>query len=245
MLVLDTGRVWVYGDLVVDVGAWEVTLLHSRVNLTKTEFLVLLALASRPRRVVTAEQLTQDVWGGHWYGDDGNIAVHISKLRHKLGESGLAPRYIRTVRGVGYLFDPSPEDGGDHSGGSADFEAFASLPGAVEVRTDAELMVREIIPADTPVLGWHPAQIVGRYLPVVDDPRWQDQRTAREGVAFLAATGVREWTARQRVRRADGSTGSAELMTRLVVGRDDSVREVRFVVVEVRDEPGGGIAAMA
>lgn len=97
-----------FQDLVIDVDAWEVLRHGAPVSLTKTEFLILVALASRPRRVVTADELTVQVWGDTWFGDDGNIAVHVSKLRHKLGESGLAPRYIRTIRGVGYRFDPAP-----------------------------------------------------------------------------------------------------------------------------------------
>jgi DNA-binding response OmpR family regulator len=50
--------------------------------------------------------LVRLVWGDGWFGDDNNVAVHVSKLRRKLGESGLHPRFIRTVRSVGYRFDP-------------------------------------------------------------------------------------------------------------------------------------------
>lgn len=96
-------------DLVIDVAAWEVLLRGEPVDLTKTEFQLLVALASRPRRVLTNEDLTELLWGEGWYGDDGNIAVHISKLRSKLGESGIHQRHIRTVRGVGYRFEPEPD----------------------------------------------------------------------------------------------------------------------------------------
>lgn len=102
----DSCRVLAYGDLIVNVSAWEVRVGERIVNLTKTEFEILVALAGAPRKVVTHDDLTRTVWGDGWFGDDGNLAVHISKLRRKLGESGLSQRLIRTIRGVGYRFDP-------------------------------------------------------------------------------------------------------------------------------------------
>ena len=99
-----------FGNLTIDTQAWEVRLGGTFVALSKTEYELLLALASRPRRVVTNDDLTRFVWGENWYGDDNNLAVHMSKLRGKLGESGIAPRYIRTVRGVGYRFEPQAGD---------------------------------------------------------------------------------------------------------------------------------------
>jgi DNA-binding response OmpR family regulator len=95
-----------FGNLVIDGLAWEVTLGGVVINLTRTEFEILTVLASRPRHVVTDDELVRLVWGDGWFGDDNNLAVHVSKLRRKLGESGLHPRFIRTVRGVGYRFDP-------------------------------------------------------------------------------------------------------------------------------------------
>ena len=103
--MLNDNEVGSDGDLQIDRAAWEVRLRGLPVELTKTEFLVLVALAERPRRVVTRDELTRIVWGDGWFGDDGNVAVHVSKLRHKLGESGSTPRFIATVRGVGYRFE--------------------------------------------------------------------------------------------------------------------------------------------
>ena len=104
--MLDSRLVLAYGDLCIDVSAWEVRVGDRIVNLTKTEFEILFALATAPRKVVTHDDLTRRVWGDGWFGDDGNLAVHISKLRRKLGESGPSQRLIRTIRGVGYRFDP-------------------------------------------------------------------------------------------------------------------------------------------
>jgi DNA-binding response OmpR family regulator len=52
--------------------------------------------------VFSRRQLLERVWGGDWYGDDHVIDVHVGNLRHKLGDDAAHPRYIRTVRGVGY-----------------------------------------------------------------------------------------------------------------------------------------------
>ena len=48
------------------------------------------------------EQLLDSVWGGEWFGDDHVLDVHIANLRGKLGDDPREPRYVRTVRGVGY-----------------------------------------------------------------------------------------------------------------------------------------------
>lgn len=103
--MLTSDEVEAGSDLRIDRAAWEVQLGGATVELTKTEFLLLLALAERPRQVVTTDELTRIVWGEKWFGDDGNVAVHVSKLRRKLGESGSTPRFIATVRGVGYRFE--------------------------------------------------------------------------------------------------------------------------------------------
>ena len=102
----DTGHLLACGELTIDIPAWEVRAGSRIVNLTKTEFELLVVLATSPRKVVTHDDLTRTVWGDGWFGDDGNLAVHISRLRRKLGESGLSQRLIRTIRGVGYRFNP-------------------------------------------------------------------------------------------------------------------------------------------
>jgi DNA-binding response OmpR family regulator len=48
------------------------------------------------------------VWGPGWFGDDHVVDVHMSKLRQKLGEDPREPRFVRTVRGVGYRLDAEP-----------------------------------------------------------------------------------------------------------------------------------------
>lgn len=95
-----------FSGLTVDLGSHEVTLDGTALDLTKIEFDLLTKLISEPRRVFTRGQLLDSVWGDDWYGDDHVVDVHMGNLRKKLGESGSSPRYIFTVRGVGFRFEP-------------------------------------------------------------------------------------------------------------------------------------------
>ncbi|MBI1758875.1 MAG: response regulator transcription factor [Actinobacteria bacterium] len=90
------------GPLEVDVVGREVRLAGRPVELTRTEFDVLATLAGRPRVAFTRRQLIHAVWGETWVGDEHLVDVHIGHLRHKLGDDAATPRFIRTVRGVGY-----------------------------------------------------------------------------------------------------------------------------------------------
>jgi DNA-binding response OmpR family regulator len=96
-----------FGDLVVDPVAREVSLAGEPVDLTKIEYDILDLLSGAPRRTFERAQLMSAVWGGDWHGDDHVIDVHLGNLRKKLGESASNQRHIRTVRGVGYRFEPS------------------------------------------------------------------------------------------------------------------------------------------
>ncbi len=72
------------------------------VELTRTEFDVLAALAAEPKAVFTRRQLIDAVWGPEWFGDEHLVDVHIAHLRRKLEHDPGDPRFVRTVRGVGY-----------------------------------------------------------------------------------------------------------------------------------------------
>lgn len=88
-----------FGNLTIDPEGHEVRLGKSPVQLTASEFRLLLAIASRPGRVFTRDLLLDHLTGGEGVVVDRNVDVHISALRKKLGASG---RHIVTVRGVGY-----------------------------------------------------------------------------------------------------------------------------------------------
>ena len=102
------GRRLTLGDLVIDTAAREVQVDGREVELTRIEFDLLSAMAERPRVALTREQLLLLVWGPGWFGDDHVVDVHVSKLRQKLGDDPSAPRYVKTVRGVGYRLELTP-----------------------------------------------------------------------------------------------------------------------------------------
>lgn len=234
-----------FGDLVIDGRAWEVYLNGELIDLTRTEFEILLFLASRPRRVVSDEELTRAVWGDGWFGDENNLAVHVSKLRRKLGESGLQPRFIRTIRGVGYRFDPGREAAASSPKLAPTYESLKALEGAVEVRTDAQLNVIATWPVGDRVLGFEPADLLGRYFPVIGDYPWSDHASALDGVQVLISSGVREWFSFHVVRRADGSLCQADFATRIEVDGRGQLQGLHFVLVERRwlsSDGGGGFA---
>jgi DNA-binding response OmpR family regulator len=98
----DAHEVLEVGALRVDVDAREVHVDGTAVPLTRTEFDVLAALASRPGRVLSRRALIDTVWGPGWVGDEHLVDVHVLHVRQKLGDTAEAQRYVRTVRGVGY-----------------------------------------------------------------------------------------------------------------------------------------------
>ena len=102
----DTAGVVRYGPLVVEVEARAASLDGVELALTRTEFDLLEALAGAPRRVWTRRALLTQVWGTEWPMDEHLVEVHIGNLRKKLGDKGREPRFIRTVRGVGYRMAP-------------------------------------------------------------------------------------------------------------------------------------------
>jgi DNA-binding response OmpR family regulator len=92
----------VVGNLEVDLEARVVSVDGEAVDLTRTEFDLLAAMVVRPRAALPRRQLIDEVWGADWYGDEHVVDVHIGHLRRKLGDDAAEPRFIRTVRGVGY-----------------------------------------------------------------------------------------------------------------------------------------------
>lgn len=94
-------------DLVVDPARRDVRVGESRVELTTIEFAILEALGRDPGVVITRQQLLDRVWGPDFVGDEHVLEVHVGNLRRKLGDDSAKPRFIETVRGVGYRLRPS------------------------------------------------------------------------------------------------------------------------------------------
>ncbi|HEX7126133.1 MAG TPA: winged helix-turn-helix domain-containing protein, partial [Thermodesulfobacteriota bacterium] len=91
------------GGLEIDLDAREVTVDGRRPVLTHYEFELLTLLARSAGRVLSREQILDALKGETYESFDRSIDVHISKLRAKLEADPRAPRYIKTVRGVGYV----------------------------------------------------------------------------------------------------------------------------------------------
>jgi DNA-binding response OmpR family regulator len=97
----------VFDGLVVDLQTREVKVGEQRVDLTAKEFDLLAFLAGSPRQVFSREQLLRQVWesSSDWQSD-ATITEHVRRLRRKIEEDPDKPRWITTVRGVGYRFEP-------------------------------------------------------------------------------------------------------------------------------------------
>ena len=77
-----------------------------QVHLTKTEFRLLVELAANAGRVFSREALLEKVWGHDYFGDGRLVDVHIRRLRTKIEADPASPRYVVTVRGLGYKLQP-------------------------------------------------------------------------------------------------------------------------------------------
>jgi len=97
------------GDLRIGAAARRVWRAGEELELSRKEFDLLHELARRPGHVVPREELMARVWDRNWFGSTKTLDVHVGWLRRKLGDNPAAPRYVHTVRGVGYRF-AAPEE---------------------------------------------------------------------------------------------------------------------------------------
>jgi DNA-binding response OmpR family regulator len=91
------------GALEIDPATRSATLDGRDLGLTRKEFDLLARLARDAGRVVSREDLMSDVWDENWFGSTKTLDVHVGFLRRKLGDDAADPRYLLTVRGVGFL----------------------------------------------------------------------------------------------------------------------------------------------
>jgi DNA-binding response OmpR family regulator len=92
------------GELVIDPEKRKVAVRGNPVHLTAREFELLQEFACHPGRVYTRAQLLDKVWGYSYQGYEHTVNSHINRLREKIEKNPAKPRYILTVRGVGYRF---------------------------------------------------------------------------------------------------------------------------------------------
>jgi DNA-binding response OmpR family regulator len=95
-----------FGDLEIAPEEGVVTSDGREVHLTKTEFRLLVELASSPGRVFSREALLERVWGHGYFGDGRLVDVHVRRLRTKVENDPANPRHVVTVRGLGYKLQP-------------------------------------------------------------------------------------------------------------------------------------------
>jgi DNA-binding response OmpR family regulator len=105
----ETRKVIKAGDLVIEPAKRKVTLKGEEVSLTAKEFDLLLRFAGHPGRVYTRLELLNLVWGYGYEGYEHTVNSHINRLRAKIEENAAEPRYILSVRGVGYKFADAEE----------------------------------------------------------------------------------------------------------------------------------------
>jgi len=97
------------GDLEIEPDARRAMLDGRELDLSRKEFDLLVALAGAAGRVLTRDHLMTTVWDENWFGPTKTLDVHIGTLRRKLGDDPAKPRYIHTVRGVGFRFASDDE----------------------------------------------------------------------------------------------------------------------------------------
>lgn len=97
-----------FDGIAVDVDRHVVSVDESPVELSALQFELLRTLAESPGRVFARHQLIDRVWGRDFFGEERIVDVHVGNLRKALGDSASEPRFIDTVRGVGYRFIAGP-----------------------------------------------------------------------------------------------------------------------------------------
>jgi two-component system, OmpR family, response regulator RegX3 len=97
------------GPVALDRGRRLATVNADELELTRKEFELLELLLSEPGTVISRERLIDEVWDTNWFGSTKTLDVHVSSLRRKLGDDSQNPRFIHTVRGVGFRFASAEE----------------------------------------------------------------------------------------------------------------------------------------
>lgn len=93
------------GYLSIDIEKHEVLVHDKRVRLTPMEFRLLVYLARNGGKLLSFEKILGNVWGEEYRGSIDHVHVYVSHLRRKIEEAPKKPRYIRTIHGIGYIFE--------------------------------------------------------------------------------------------------------------------------------------------
>ena len=95
----------VQGDLVADLDRHEIQVRGEVVDFTPTEFNLLVFFMRNTNRLLTHERILKAVWGPEYGQEAEYLRVYIGRLRQKIEVDPIKPRYLRTERGVGYIYD--------------------------------------------------------------------------------------------------------------------------------------------
>lgn len=196
-------RLLAFKDLRIEIDARRVRVGEAEVPLTRSEFELLLLLASNPGVVLSREVLFKELWGTHWVGDGHAVEVQISRLRQKIGDNGRKPPTIATVRSISYRFDGQPSE----------LE--------VTITYDARLRVTSVAPYDRPFFGWNPSEVIGTYFLLGAGPMAElDQEEAIAIIRSLAAANPRQLQHGFEARRADGTTQQCTAFSEVLTNSD-------------------------
>lgn len=94
-----------YSDIIIDISSRSVEIKGEKIELCGKEFDILLYCAQNQGKILTKKQIYEQVWGEEYVYDDNNIMSVISRIRKKIEKDSSNPRYIQTVKGIGYRFN--------------------------------------------------------------------------------------------------------------------------------------------
>ena len=94
-----------FAGLMINQNTRQVFLNERQVSLTPTEFAILWHLCANRGKVISSEQLFQEIWGDKYFNSNNTVMVHIRHLREKMKDSAENPKFIKTVWGVGYTIE--------------------------------------------------------------------------------------------------------------------------------------------
>lgn len=104
-VISESGGILKIKDMAIDKERYTVTINNRQIKLSATEFKLLLYLAERPNKIYNRDHLLDAVWGDDVYVEPRTVDVHIRRLRTKIEEDPNNPKYIKTMRGVGYFIE--------------------------------------------------------------------------------------------------------------------------------------------
>ncbi|MGL4451794.1 MAG: response regulator transcription factor [Sarcina sp.] len=95
----------IVGELELNLDTYKMTKAGEEISLTPTEYKILTLLMKSPGRIYTKVQIYENINGDYFEADDNTLMVHISKIREKIEDEPKKPKYIKTVRGLGYKIE--------------------------------------------------------------------------------------------------------------------------------------------